>query len=144
MSTKDAIIIDLSNPKQRAMLLGYIKGLKGIHRVKITRCRNQRSMAQNAYLWAVVYPAVANGLEEAWGERLSVEEVHEWCKGRFNSRLIVDRNTGDVKGRRPVSTTALDTAQCTEYIEKIIRFAAEDLGVEVPPATPAKEASRAA
>lgn len=132
MSKKDRAILDLSDPKQRKMLINHINSLDGKHWVEITRCRRQRSLNQNAYLWGVVYPAVAAGLEEAWGESLAVEEVHDWLKNRFNSRLIVNRNTGEVLGRRPASTADLDTGEFGEYLDKVIRFAAEQLGVVVP------------
>lgn len=134
MPSKDAAILDLSNPKHKAMLRNHINTLEGKHWVEITRCRSQRSNCQNAYMWACVYPAVRAGLEEAWGESLTLEEVHEWLKGRFNSKLLVDRSTGETKGRRPCSTAGLNTARFAEYLEKVIRFAAEELGVEVPTA----------
>lgn len=131
---KDHAILDLSNPKHRAMLIGHIKSLKGKHWVEIRKCRKQRTTNQNAYMWAVVYPAIREGLEEAWGEQLTVEEVHDFLKDRFNSTLLVDRTTGDIKGRRPQSTADLDTATFAEYLNKVIRFAGEELGIEVPPA----------
>jgi hypothetical protein len=129
---KDHAILDF--PKHKRLLVSNINTLNGKFWVEIRRCKKQRSLNQNAYMWGVVYPAVRKGLEEAWGESLTDEEVHEWLKGRFNSQPVVNKKTGEVKGRRPVSTTELDTGEFAEYLDKIIRFAGEQLGVDVPPA----------
>lgn len=129
---KDFAILDMSNPKHRKMLVSHIGTLKGKHWVDIRRCRKQRTMSQNAYMWAVVYPAVKAGLEDAWGETLTVDDVHEWLRGRFNCKAVVNRATGEIKGRCPQSTASLDVSQFGEYLDKVIRFAGEELGVDVP------------
>ena len=131
----DAAIIDFDHAEQRKILLGWVKSLKGPHKVSIKKCRPVRSLSQNAWYWGCVLPAVAAGLEECWGERMETEEVHEWLKGRFNAKTIVDRNTGEVKGKRPCSTASLDTKEFGEFLEKVIRFAGEELKVEVPTPT---------
>lgn len=141
---KDHAILDLSNPKHRAMLISHIKSLKGKHWVEIRKCRKQRTLNQNAYYWSdAVLGKIRDGLEECWGELLTKEETHEFLKDRFNSTLLVDRTTGEIKGRRPQSTADLDTATFAEYLNKVIRFAGEELGIEVPPAdTEPMEATR--
>lgn len=130
----DSVTLDLSNAKHRQMLVGWIKSLKGFHHISIKQVRANRSLDQNAYYWGVVLPAVANGLQEAWGEAMSVDDCHEWLKARFNSRVLVNKATGEVKGRQPQSTANLDTKEFGEYLDKVIKFAGEQLGVEVPEA----------
>lgn len=131
--SSDSIILDLDVPKHKQMVIGWIRSCKGPHKIKISKVRQTRTQSQNAWYWACVLPAVANGLLDAWGEDLSTEEVHEWLKGRFNSQPIVDRTTGEIKGKRPCSTAALDTKQFSEFIDKVIQFAGEQLQVEIPP-----------
>lgn len=131
----DVAIIDFDSPKQRQIFTGWLKTLRGPHKVSIKKVRANRSLNANAYYWGVVLPAVASGLEECWGESMEVEEVHEWLKGKFNSQTVVDRSSGEVKGRRPCSTATLDTKEFGEYLEKVIQFAAEQLKVEIPTPT---------
>ena len=131
---KDAMILDLSDSKQRKMLVGYIDSLKdkGKHWIEIRRCRNQRTTSQNAYLFGVVYPVIQSGLLELWGENLTTWEIHVWCRKQFNSKPVVNHNTGEVKGERPSATSDMDVAEFGEYLDKVMRFSLEDLGKEVP------------
>ena len=87
----------------------------------LRKFRRQRSLSQNSYLWGVVYAI----LGEYCG--YSDEEAHIACKERF-LRDRANEVNGLVKIR---STTSLDTAEMTEYIEAIRRLAAE-MGVYIP------------
>jgi hypothetical protein len=80
----------------------------------------------------VVYPYVAQGMHDQWGDTITSDEAHIFCKGRFLSRPIVNRETGQEMGVAFPSTTKLTTTEFKEYIEKIARFAAESLGVVIP------------
>lgn len=128
----DTAIIDFDSPKARQMFLGWIKTLKGPHHVSIKKERANRSTQANRFYWGVVLPSVVAGLEEAWGEAMTVEEAHDWLKARFNCKTIVNRTSGEVKGKRPCSTASLDTKEFGEYLDRVIQFAGEQLGVEVP------------
>ena len=127
----DSTIIDFDDAKARQMCIGWIKTLKGPHRIRIRKCRAVRTLPQNAYYWAVCVPAIRRGLEDAWGESMSDEEVHEWLKAKFNSRTIVNRTTGEVIDKVPCSTATLDVQQFGEFLDKVIRFAGEQLHVEI-------------
>lgn len=129
-------IINLSSDASRDRLLTQIRHLTGIYRVRIVKYRRRRSDAQNRYLWAVVYPVLAQGISEAWGETLSPEQAHEWAKVEFLSRPLIDHATGESHGFVVGHTPPLNTKEFSEYVEKIIRFAAETLGVLVPAANP--------
>lgn len=130
--SKDIAILDLSNAATMKMTLGYIKSRHGLHRFLCERLKDQRTLSQNAYYWAVVLKHVSEGMTEAWGETVTVDEAHEFCKNRFLSKPIVDRNTGEIHGHAARSTTSLDIAECVEYIDKVIQFAAEYLNRIVP------------
>lgn len=100
-----------------------------------------RSSNQNAYLWAVVYPHVLQGLIDVGYdiEPNDTETVHEWAKKEFlEARKIgkkgIENEWGDFISM-PASTTRLTTEECNEYIERICQFSAEYLSVAIPPPT---------
>lgn len=138
MSKDDTAILDFSNAKTRRMVIDHIRQIRGVHRFQLQRVRAQRSLQANAYLWGVVYKAVQAGLEEAWGERKSVEWIHQYLKKRFLTEPVVNRTTGEVIDETVGSTAELDTKAFAEYIDQIIQFAGEHLNVEIPPADPAR------
>src|SRR5690554_6811916 len=114
----DTIILNLDQPKQKQMLIGWIKALKGVHRVKIAKVRKHRSLNQNAYYWGVVIPHVIAGIEEAWGETLDPEALHEWMKAKFIPlEPIVNRKTGELMGKRVASSAALTTTEFADYLD---------------------------
>ena len=89
--------------------------------IDITLCKHRapRSLSQNGYYWAVVVPLLA---EHCGYER---EEMHEALKMKF---LLVHGESAFPTLR---STTELDTAEFTEYIEQCRRLAA-GYGVVIP------------
>lgn len=126
-------IVDFSNPVEKAKELSHFRSLEGKHRVSDVKYRKRRSDSQNAYMWAVVVPYVAAGLQEAWGENLSPDDVHEFLKSAFlPKREIVNHVSGEVAFSFTNSTTRLTTAEFTEYLERIAQFAAEKLSVVIP------------
>lgn len=130
--SSDSAIIDFTDSEARRIFIGYVKNLRGPHRVSIHKERANRSSPQNRWYWGCIVPRVAAGLEECWGEKMSHDETHEWLKAKFNSRVMVNRKSGEVVGRTPQSTATLDVAQFSEFVEKVIRFAGESLGIEIP------------
>ncbi len=133
---KDSPIFDFESAGVRQMAKRMIDQARGLHRWELVKCRDQRTLSQNAYLWGVVYPHVAAGLAEAWGERsVDPARAHVECGLMFLSEPVVDMRTGEVRPGKVRSTTALNTAECADYIEKIIQFAADYLHMDIPPAT---------
>ena len=84
----------------------------------------KRSNPQNRLLWAVLNEIAAN----AWvdGKQYSAEAWHEHFKRQF---IGVEETPGG--GRVGISTTTLDVAAFSEYIERVMQYAAEHLGVIV-------------
>ncbi len=131
---KETPIFDFDQSAMRTMACQFIKNLRGRYRFDVTKCKDQRSLNQNAYYWGVVLPHLAAGMGEAWGESLASEEVHEFCRAKFLNKPVVNRKTGKIQGQSHVSTASLDTKEFGEYLEQIIRFAAESLSVQIPQA----------
>jgi len=105
------------------MWFGYLRGFEQ-KAVRLTvevrpKPRNMRSNEQNAYLFGVVYAILS---EETGHE---VDELHEICKIKFNGKIVEGEKIGQ-------STTKLDSGQFTDYIERIRKWAAMDLGIHIP------------
>ncbi len=132
----DSALMDFSQPRVRRMVCDYIKTLTGIYRFECVRVRNQRSLQANAFYWSVILKAVQRGISEAWGENLSIDEIHLMMREKFLSKPICNRATGELMHTTAGSTAALDKIQFADYLDKIIKFAAEYLNVEVPAADP--------
>jgi hypothetical protein len=129
-------LLELDHSKLYSDLL---KGRLANCRVKldIDRKKTPRSQQQSAYLWAAVYPPIA----EHTGN--SHPEIHEICKQMFlppRQMSIGDRMV-TVAG----STARLTTAEMMDYIERVIALAGElgcvvqtpeEVGCPVSPRTP--------
>lgn len=104
----------------------------------IEKRSKRRSNPQNAYLWAVVYPCVLEGLIDVGYdiEPNDTELAHEWCKKEFLQNRKIEKK--DVPGEFitiPASTAGLTTEEFNQYIERIGQFSAEYLGVAIPAPT---------
>lgn len=101
--------------------------------VTIARARATRSQLQNAWYFGQILRL----LSEHTG--YTVEEMHEYCKGRFNAKtvVIVDEH-GEVKDENKiaVSTSRLNKVTFGEYCESIRIWAATDLHVNIPDPDP--------
>lgn len=82
-----------------------------------------RTIPQNAYLWGVVYKYIS---EEIGYEP---EQVHELMKFKFLKIEILVKGNPETVIR---STTDLSTEEFNQYIERIVRWAAEFLSVSIP------------
>lgn len=98
-------------------------------RVTIERARATRSEQQNRWYWG----CILKHLSEHTG--YTAEELHEYCKQRFNSKKVAfcDDN-GVIKDEETIglSTTRLNKITFGEYCEAIRQWAAEDLHVYIP------------
>lgn len=105
----------------RAGYLRFISRMKDGKRVtvSVSPFRRDRSLPQNSYYHGVVL--------KTFGDHLgyTTEELHDTMKARF---LVIDP---DAKIPRSKSTTKLSTVEFNEYIDKIVRLAAEN-GCDIP------------
>lgn len=94
--------------------------------VTLTPERRLRSMSANAYLWGVVYAAIAE-----WSGHDALE-IHAACKGMFLPARHLTTPAGE-ELTIPASTRLLASDEFSEYVSKVKRWAAE-CGVYVPEA----------
>lgn len=101
--------------------------------VTVERVRATRSDQQNRWYWGVILPALA----EHTG--YTVDELHEYCKQRFNAkRLCIVDGQGVVADEQTIgqSTAKLNKLTFGEYCEAIRQWAARDLEIEIPDPDP--------
>lgn len=116
-----------------ARLLGKADQVRVV--VRIEREKPRRSQQANAYLWAVVYPVLLDGLRQIAmdaGEECpvrSLEHLHEIGKATFLPAVQVAPGLVD----RPTTTT-LNTAEFAAYVNALVGYGAER-GIWVPPST---------
>ena len=109
--------------------LADLKALRdGVYEVSV-RPKNIRSNPQNRYLWAVVYSEVRIALVNL-GNDVSVDEVHEFLKQKFNPVEILGAESSDTIGG---STAGMTKDEFSNYVEKIGQWAADFLNIEIPP-----------
>lgn len=118
--------------KNRKIVSALFGGLKDGRYILEINDYNRRSSPQNRYYWGLVIPLIQKGIKDL-GTDLTKEETHEFLKARFNiaNTDIVNEQTGETINI-PLSTTRLNKEQFGEYIERIQRFGAEFLGIEIP------------
>lgn len=87
---------------------------------------SKRSIEQNRRLWKI-YAKLA---DEAWvnGRRYSAETWHEYCKGMFLGYELKAMPDG-TEVKTPISTTTLNTAEMTDYQNRLQAWAAGNFGL---------------
>ena len=102
-------------------------------RIKLTieKLYKKRSIFQNAYYWGVVIDLFCEGYKYTTGENIHQSEAHETLKFRFNSKEIVNNETGEIL-KVIKSTTEMSTSEYMEYIENCRKFILEYFNIYVP------------
>lgn len=101
----------------------------GEYLVTIARAHATRSLAQNALYWGVYIHV----LSEYTG--FTPDDMHEVLKAKFiPKRLAISDGNGEIQGEFVVggTTTRMNKVEFGEYLGEIQRWAAEDLGVNIP------------
>jgi len=95
----------------------------GNYTLSISKRKLPRSIDQNSYLWGVVYKSIGDELG------YEVDEIHEMMKFKF----LGMRKT-EVNGTQLFSlntTTQLSTAEFSDYTERVKRWAAQFLNINI-------------
>ena len=91
-----------------------------LHEVIVRPYKGKRSTDQNARLWALHQAA-------AHHTGYSAEEMHEFCKSRFLGAREV--KVGDQAWTIPMSSSKLDVARFTMFMDQVEAFYASELGI---------------
>jgi hypothetical protein len=114
----------------RKRLQQDLKAFSGCSVEIVIRKKNRRSSPQNRYLWGVVYKELEIRLRDL-GNDVDSDTVHDFCKGKFNPKPLAGiggEKIDDIGG----TTTDLTKSEFSEYVDKIIQFAAEYLDITIP------------
>lgn len=106
-------------------LQGWLKESPDLE-ISIRPYESKRSTEQNRRLWKI-YGELA---DKAWvnGRRYSAETWHEYCKGMFLGYELKAMPDG-TEVKTPISTTTLNTAEMTDYQNRLQAWAAVEFGI---------------
>lgn len=123
-------VVNLSDPKDKRLILESIRALQGPHRISWCKHRPRRSDRQNRYYWPCFVQPFADYLRQS--KPLFTDEMaHAVLKEMFLKVTVMDENTGrELEYTR--STTELNTEEFNHYLDEVAKFLAEDCGFVVP------------
>lgn len=109
--------LSFHDPESVTSLLGEHEG--EVVEVEIKTRKKNRSVQQNSYYWGVVLKTISDytGYE--------TEDLHNHFKYHFLKKKVGNLDTFK-------STTMLDSREFSDYIDKIIRFSSQVLGLAIP------------
>lgn len=116
--------------KNKDKVLRDIKTLKDGFVIIEMKYAKQRSTKQNKYYWGIIVFLIRKRLEEL-GNVFNDTETHEFLKDKFNSKMVIGEG-GEMIGEFGQSTSVLTKEQFSDYIEKIISWSNDFLGLEIP------------
>ena len=123
-------IYNFDDQKEVVGLLTYIRTLKGMYRVVVARYRKPKTNPQLAFIFGQCYPLIGAGILEAWGETLTDDEVHHYCKNEYLKRPVVNHTTGEEMGYTNPSLAKLNVNEMSDYITDLVKLGAM-LGVKI-------------
>lgn len=91
-------------------------------RVEIHEQKRTRSTDQNAWVWSVAYPAIAEALGY---EPHEIEELHYGLVAKWGGEHFDKRLGAMVPNQR---SSKLTTKQFSDYMEWLVRFGAKECG----------------
>jgi hypothetical protein len=128
----DSKVVNGKLEKNRDLISEVINSLEGKDIIiTIEKKRRKRSNPQNAYYWGIVLPMMQTGFYNNLGEHVGIQEAHEFLKGRFLFREVVNQELGEVI-KLSKSTTELSTIEWETYMDQIRAFATEFLNITIP------------
>ena len=104
-----------------------------VMQVIIKPYRKSKSAEQLGYLWAGVLPAICKHLQDTGldkGVNYTPQDIYDWMIDEYSEKHIVSIMGKDKVSN--ISASKMNTKQMSEFIEKIIQFAAEELNFAVP------------
>ena len=108
---------------ERTRFTEYVKALPdGPMEVVVRRRQQQRSLDQNAWIWGVAYPVIA---EELGYDKHEHEDLHYALVAKCFGEHFDKRLGAMVPNKR---SSKLTTKEFSDYMEWLVRFAATELG----------------
>lgn len=122
-------LIDFNREESKKKLWAALKDLQGMYIVKVKQHFDNRTISQNEYYWGFVLKKIIEHIAEK-DASITEEDMHELFKEKFNSRMIFDAETGEMK-RVSQSTTKMNTKKFGEFIKNVKQWALDFLGIHI-------------
>jgi hypothetical protein len=133
----ETIVINFDQPQAVAGFIDRLRTLKGAWTFIVKRYRRPRTLKQNAYLWGVVYPKLTEYMRETAGDdEWDNARSHEFMGEKFLAIEVRSKLDGRYLGKVIRTTTKLDTAEMTRYIEDCRMWMRRELGIDTPDPDP--------
>jgi thioredoxin-related protein len=116
--------------KGEALLLKALKQKPGKYRAEIYQ-EGKRTNQQNRYMHMVFSRMKAGFYNAGWEDVTTPDKAKAECKKLFLSYEMVNRKTGEVKPAVK-GTSEMTKEECSHFIDMIIQYAAEFLGIVIP------------
>lgn len=127
---------DFNSKKSKGKLWEAMRKLNGLQRIEIKRYFRRRSDQQNRYYWGVHVELFRQWISENWGQEYDADTAHDILKRTLlgvQKKSIVSVETGEEKEvELPPSTATLNTADFTEYLDRVTELLVHYCGIEVP------------
>ena len=118
-------------PSVTVQMLKMFQGFEGRKvRISVEKLSSKRSHQQNAYLHLLfhIFTEALNDL----GNEFTMIEVKELCKFKFAKTDVMNEKTGEVIGERVKATSEMKKGEMVEFIDSIIRWAADYFKIILP------------
>ena len=118
---------------------------RGRYKLTIEKLHRKATHKQFSYLYGIVYPMM---LQAAWENGYTtddfkdVEELDLWCKARWASKCVTNRDTGEVM-KIPLTKSKFVTIDENLYCDTLRTFVSEFWGVFIPDPNPNYKNNRA-
>lgn len=120
-------LINFGNSQHVDKLINHLQSLDNdVYEVTIKKYKRKRSIEQNSYYWG----CIVNPLAEHFG--YLPDEMHEELKLKFNKKTTESKLEPGKTIVYGGSTTELNTAEMTHYLESIRIWANTEFGFEIP------------
>jgi hypothetical protein len=132
---KTEIYCNVENGKvisNRKLLSDTLASFSGRVSIIIQKAKKVRSGQQNRYLHASFTILSKELINYTGDERYTAAMVKDIVKCKFLTVDMINESSGEVIGTRIKSTTELSTLEMNEFIENMIRWAAEQFNITIP------------
>ena len=132
---KTEIFCNVENGKvisNRKLLADTLATFSGRISITIQKVKKVRSNQQNRYLHAAFTILSTELINYTGDERYTAVMVKDIVKCKFLTVDMINESSGEVIGTRIKSTTELSTLEMNEFIENMIRWAAEQFNITIP------------
>lgn len=132
MKTPFVGMVDASgrlDPDVRGQIAEYIRTFAGLCvEVKVAKYKvvQKRSLDQNAWIWGVAYPLLAETLGY---DKDEIPDMHYALIARCFGTHVDERLGTELPNKR---SSKLTTAEFSEYMEWLVRFAAKEFSCVIP------------